>query len=137
MTLFAGVLALATVGCWPHGANDARASETASPQIKRLTEVDIARIKTVLRLTAAQQRYWAPVEAALIGIARQQAQAEPDGFIPRISRRVVTIGLKSAAVVRLAAAARPLINTLDDEQKLVARMLAQGMGLGPMIAQLN
>ena len=48
------------------------------------------------------------------------------------------IVLDSAAVERLAVAARPLIAKLDDEQKQAASELAQEMGLGSVVmAALN
>jgi len=51
---------------------------------------------------------------------------------------VVSIVLNSAAVERLAVAARPLIVRLDDGQKQAAGQLAQEMGLGPVVmAALN
>jgi hypothetical protein len=41
--------------------------------------------------------------------------------------------LSSAAVERLAIAARPLIARLNDEQKQAAGQMAQEMGLGPVV----
>ncbi|HVV61449.1 MAG TPA: hypothetical protein VHD14_06795 [Pseudolabrys sp.] len=102
-----------------------------------VTEINIARIKSVLRLTPEQQAYWPPVEAALRSIARHQAQDESAGFVRRISHRVVAIVLDSAAIQRLATAARPLIVALRDDQRRDARALAQEMGLGPVVAALN
>ena len=100
--------------------------------------VDIARIHSVLRLTQEQERYWHPVEAALRGLARQQERAEPDGVMHRVTRRVVSLVLNSAAVERLVVAARPLIARLDDRQKQAAGQLAQEMGLGAVVmAALN
>jgi hypothetical protein len=91
----------------------------------------------MLKLTPAQERYWEPVEAALRGIARRQAHSETDGFVHRISNRVVSIMLNSAAIERLVVAARPLIKSLNDEQKQAAQAIAMEMGLGPVVAQLN
>ncbi|MGB7256701.1 MAG: hypothetical protein ACRECC_04925 [Pseudolabrys sp.] len=102
-----------------------------------LTEINIARIKSVLRLTPEQRAYWPPVEAALLSIARHQAQDESVGLVRRISHRVVAIVLDSAAIQRLATAARPLIVALNDDQRRDARALAQEMGLGPVVAALN
>jgi hypothetical protein len=102
-----------------------------------VAEVNIARIKAVLHLTPAQQPYWAPVEAALMRIAGEQAQDESAGLVRRISRRVVSIALTASAVQRLAATAGPLVRVLDDEQKRAAMALAQEMGLGSMVAALN
>ena len=99
--------------------------------------INIARIKSVLKLTAAQEPYWAPVETALRDLARQQAHTESDGLVHRISHRVVSVVLSSAAVQRLAVAARPLISKLDEDQMRAAHGLAQEMGLGPVVAALR
>jgi hypothetical protein len=50
---------------------------------------------------------------------------------------VVTIVLDSAAVARLAAAARPLAQVLDENQKRAAQELARKMGLSHMLADLR
>jgi len=139
MTLFAGGLALATIGLLFQGADDVRAADVTGTQIEQPTRINVARIKSVLKLTAAQERYWAPVEAALINISRQQAraQSEADGVVKRIGRRAVAIAFDSAAIARLAAAARPLVRVLDDEQKQAALILAREMGFGWVLAKLN
>ncbi len=54
--------------------------------------------RALLKLTPAQEPYWAPVEAALRDLSRRQAQSEGDGLVRRISHRVVSIVLNSAAV---------------------------------------
>lgn len=95
--------------------------------------IDVARIHSVLQLTQEQERYWRPVEAALRDLARHQERTESEGLVHRVSRRLVQIVLDSAAVQRLAAAARPLIARLDDRQKQAAGQLAQEMGLGPVV----
>jgi len=132
--LCAGAFALATIGLLSNipatYANDlASATSEQSPS----TSIDVVRIKSVLRLTSEQERYWPPVEAALRDIARQQARSEPAGFVRRISHRVVSVVLNSAAVERLAVAARPLIALLNEEQIRAASGLAQEMGLGPVV----
>ncbi len=136
--IFVGVLALAAGGMLcvtvttQTYANDivAVGADTVS--------IDVARIKQVLQLTPEQEPYWPPVEAALREVARrQQAQAESAGFVRRISHRVVSIVLDSAAVARVARAARPLIERLRDEQKQGALALAQEMGLVPVLAAHN
>jgi hypothetical protein len=134
-TLCAGVFALAAIGLLSNipatYANDL--ATAASEPSQTAASIDVVRIKSVLRLTSEQERYWPPVEAALRNIARQQAQVEPAGFVRRISRRVVAVVLNSAAVERLAVAARPLIAKLDQEQMRAASGLAQEMGLGPVV----
>jgi len=135
MRIFASVLALATLCLLPVMTNTVRAAESM-PDAKAFTEVNISRIKSVLRLTPEQQSYWAPVESALRQIAREQ-EPSSGGLMRRISRRVVSIALNSAAVARLGAAARPLVSTLDAQQRSAAMAVIHEMGLGPMLAALN
>jgi hypothetical protein len=135
--LFAGALAFAAIALLPNFGSVARADDFQTAKGERLAEIDIGYVKRVLRLTAEQERYWPPVESALRGLSRRQADAEPAGFVRRLSRRVVSIVLDSAAVERLAVSARPLVAVLDDEQKRTAMTLAQQMGLGPVLAALN
>jgi len=49
----------------------------------------------------------------------------------------VSIVLDNAAIARLAAAARPLIAVLDQEQMQAASGLASEMGLGPVVAAMR
>lgn len=102
--------------------------------------VDLPHIKAALRITPAQEPYWAPVEAVLRDIAdrhnAQQAQAN-DGTVQRIRQRAVVIVLDSVAVARLTQAARPLARVLSDEQKRAAQELARKMGLMHMLAELR
>jgi hypothetical protein len=114
-------------------SNSAYAAEPATTGAE-LAKVDVVRVRTALKLTPAQQAYWPPIEAALRDISR--VQPEPEGLVRRISHRVVSVALNGAAVARLAAAARPLVRALDDEQRHTAIALAQEMGLGPILAAL-
>jgi len=135
--LCAGVFALAAIGLLSNNSQ-ARAMEvTGGYGAQTSASINIARIKSVLKLTPAQEHYWAPVEAALRDLARKQMQVESAGLVRRISNRVVTVVLNSAAVQRLAVAARPLIGMLDAEQMRAAQGLAQEMGLGPVVAALR
>jgi hypothetical protein len=138
-TLCAGAVALAAIGLFSHipALSAAELSYTGMEQPGLLAEINIGRIRNVLQLKPEQVVYWPPVEAALRDVARQQAHNEPVGFVRRISRRVVSIVLTSAAVERLALAARPLIAVLSDDQKRAVSGLAQEMGLGPVLAALN
>ncbi len=134
--LCAGAVALAMAGLLSN-APTATASEltyTSAEQSQMATTIDVARIHGVLRLNAQQEPLWAPVEAALHDIVRQQhAHSGEAGFLKRVSHRVVSIVMTSAAVERLARAARPLIRALDDPQKQAASNLAHEMGLGPVV----
>jgi hypothetical protein len=138
--LCAGVFALAATGLLSNisAANAGEMGNGYAAQGSMSASIDVGRIKSVLRLTQEQERYWRPVEAALRDLGRHQERAESDGFVHRVSRRVVSIVLNSAAVERLVVAARPLIAKLDDQQKQAAGQLAQEMGLGSVVmAALN
>ena len=135
--LCAGVLALAMTGLLP--MIPATASDTGIYAEQGMAaSINVARIKSVLHLRVDQERYWPAVEAALKAVARrQQSQAEQGGIVHRISHRVVSVVLDNAAVARLAAAARPLIAVLDQDQMQAASSLASEMGLGPVVAALR
>ncbi|HEV7820289.1 MAG TPA: hypothetical protein VGO84_03860 [Burkholderiales bacterium] len=97
------------------------------------TEINIARIKSALKLTPEQHASWAAVESTLVAIAREQAQKISDVSQP-ISHRVVAIALNTTNMNRIAAVAMPLIRTLSADQKKVAQGLAQQIGLGAYAA---
>jgi phage FluMu protein gp41 len=97
------------------------------------TEINIARIKSALKLTPEQHASWAAVEGTLVAIAREQAQKISDVSHP-ISHRVVAIALNTTNMNRIAAVAMPLIRTLSADQKKVAQGLAQQIGLGAYAA---
>jgi hypothetical protein len=99
--------------------------------------IDVARLRSALRLTPLQEAYWPAVEAALRDVARRQTRAEPRGVTRRVSHGVVSIVLDSAAVARLTTAARPLVGVLDMGQLQAANGLADEMGLGPVVAALR
>ena len=131
----AGVFALAIIGLLSNGSK-AIAMEVSGAYGAQAS-INIARIKSVLKLTPAQEHHWAPVEAALRDLARKQSQTESTSLVRRISNRVVLVVLNSGAVQRLAVAARPLVASLDHEQMRAAQGLAQEMGLGPVVAALR
>ena len=138
MIICAGVFALATVGLFSVSVPaDATEMGAHGDQAQTTAAINISRIKSVLKLTPAQEPYWAPVETALRDLSRQQAPVESTGLVHRVSHRVVSVVLNSAAVRKLAVAARPLITMLDAEQMRAAHGLAQEMGLGPVVAALR
>ena len=135
-TLCASAVALAMAGLLP--GMPVQAAEFSGAEQGLQASIDIERVKSALKLTPEQMHHWAPVEAALRDLARHQAQHyETEGFVKRVSHRAVSVVLTARAIERLAVAARPLVRMLSDEQKQVAMGLAQEMGLGPVMAQLN
>jgi hypothetical protein len=134
----AGVIALAMIGVLSFApALQAREFNSGTEYAQASASIDIARIKSALQLTPAQERYWAPVEAALRELGHQQTQTENEGLVRRISHRVVSIALNSKAIHKLVVAARPLVNVLNEQQIQTAHGLAQEMGLGPVVAALR
>jgi hypothetical protein len=95
-----------------------------------LTHSQIARFKSVLKLTPAQEQFWPAVEQAFRDMLRQQPSDETSrGFVQGISNRAVAVAVSAVALKRLASAAYPLIRSLDDGQKQSAMSLARAMGL--------
>jgi LTXXQ motif family protein len=117
-----GMFALVAIGSTPLSAEPA---------------AQIAQVKSMLRLTPAQERYWPPVEAALRNLVRHAASEDDgDGVVQRVKARASRIATNAAAVQRLVAAARPLIRILDDEQKQTARALAGSYGAASLASAL-
>jgi len=137
MNVCAGVIALVALSLLSivPSARAADMMDSAAPA--HTATIDVARIKSALHLTPAQEPYWAPVEAALRELARRQDRDANDGLVRRVSKRVVQVALNSATVHRLVAAARPLAKTLDEQQMRTAHGLAQEMGFGPVVAALK
>ncbi len=75
-----------------------------------MSEVAILRYRVALKLKAEQEQYWPAVATALRALAR-----EPN--------------VDEAAVRRFAPAVQPLLVTLDESQKQVAKGLVQKAGL--------
>ena len=138
MSVCAGVIALAALSLLSTSPS-ARAADMMmdGAAAAHTATIDVARIKSALNLTPAQEPYWGPVEAALRDLARRQERDANDGLVRRVSKRVVQVALNSATVHRLVAAARPLVKTFDEHQMQTAHGLAQEMGLGPVVAALK
>ena len=137
MTVCAGVIALAALSLLSIVPSARAADMMDGAASAHTASIDVARIKSALHLTPAQEPYWAPVEAALRELARRQERDANDGLVRRVSKRVVQVALNSATAHRLAAAARPLVKTFDEQQMRTAHGLAQEMGFGPVVAALK
>ena len=94
------------------------------------TQAHIARFKAVLKLTPAQEQHWPAVDKAFREMVSERLQeSAAQGLVQGISNRAVSLGSNVMALRRLAAAAYPLIRSLDEEQKQSALALARTMGL--------
>jgi hypothetical protein len=112
--------------------NEERFASRIGPVIQ---ESHIARLHAALNLKPEQQRYWAPVEAALRSLARQQArEAAGAGLVQRMSDKATTLASTAVKLRRLASAAAPLIRALDENQKSSAMSFVHSAGFGHLAA---
>lgn len=88
----------------------------------------VARIKTALKLTPEQERYWPPVEAALRDIMGQMDREIGRSADPG-RRAAQPPQVNSARVQRLTSAAMPLLMTFDEAQKREVRRIARNLGM--------
>jgi len=121
-------------GASPNGTSDAagrgqgdkkpatvtRQTKPVSPYV--FNDAQIASIKTRLRLTTDQQRYWPAVETALRGITYSKDSS-------RKSSKLAAVDPSSPAIQQLKSAATPLIMSFNEQQKDEVRQLARLMGL--------
>lgn len=133
----AGACALATVNLLslsPSGVDIGVGITPAAAQDIVVTESHIARLKRSLRLTPAQLVHWNKVEAALRSYLTRTASAEnSDGsYYQRARARLSGYALNAQAMHRLSSAARPLIASLDEEQKRDGMQAIQAMGLASL-----
>ena len=138
-TALAGVLALAmTVAVFPASAGEfASNSGTGSHAALVISDSHIARLKSMLRLTPAQERHWPAAEAALRNFARQQARSDNGGgLVERVKSQASAVAGQAVALKRVLAAAGPLIRALDEDQKRDAVALARSLGFERLAAAL-
>jgi LTXXQ motif family protein len=106
-------------------------------------DAHIAALKAGLELTADQAKNWPPLESAMRDLAkeraarflawreqRQTAQAQDVNPVDRLTRASERMSARSADLLKLAAAAKPLYDSLDDSQKRRFAMLFRPMGQG-------
>jgi hypothetical protein len=113
---------------------DAQRARPTPEDLAALTDARIAALRAGLKLTAEQEKNWPAVEAAIRDLAKERAdrlaerrqarearraddrQRRPDA-IERLRRGADAMTTRAAAIKRLADAAEPLYNSLDDGQK--------------------
>ena len=97
-----------------------------------LSDIQIAGIKDRLKLSAAQESYWPPVETALRAVARKihaGRQANPNAA-------GLPIDPEAEEVQQLKSAAMPLLFQLREDQKSEVRSLARIIGLEKVAAMI-
>src|SRR5580658_10185878 len=104
-------------------------------------DAHIAALKAGLELTADQAKNWPPLESAMRDLAKERAdrfaawqaqreQAQELNPVDRLTQASERMSARSADLLKLAAAARPLYDSLDDSQKRRFAMLFTPMGHG-------
>ena len=131
------IAAIATVLCLPALASNAFAAPPESAAGSRFSEEDraaftdarIAGLKAGLKLTAAQEKNWPALEAAMRERAKERAarmaewaekRKELEGqhnVIEFMQRRAKAMETRAAGLVKFADAAKPLYDSLDEAQK--------------------
>lgn len=115
------------------GDNFGRARFVKSESILSFSQV--TRLKAALRLTAAQEQLWVPVEQAFREISQAQEAGNSQGFVQGLKHRAAAvIGLNALTLRRLASAAYPLIRSLNEEQKQSGLAFARSAGLESVAA---
>jgi zinc resistance-associated protein len=145
----AAVLAFAPLAGGTFAAADDSAQQQSrfSPEDRAaFLDARIAALKAGLQLNADQEKNWAPLEAAMRDLAKERAarmaawrerrednsdQASDMSPIDRLTRASERLTARAADLHKLAAAAKPLYDSLDDGQKRRFAVLFRGsMGRG-------
>ena len=126
-----GAVALATVGSFSISHEGIHIAPAAAQEVV-VSHAQISQLKSALRLTSDQERFWRPVESTLRAMAQRQQQyrvASADGGFIERTQRLSGYALTAMALQRLRSAAQPLIGRLDDAQKHAGMQVLQSMGV--------
>jgi len=133
--VLAGVFALAMVGSLFVSEHGVGATPAAAQEVV-ITEGHIARLRSALRLTSEQMQHWHPVEAALRAAIRNGSRGDEtsndganEGFVQRVKTRVRGYAVQASALHGVAAAAGPLIASLDENQKRAGKSVIRSLGV--------
>jgi zinc resistance-associated protein len=139
-TVLAGTAALAITGATlayadygPGRRDHASRWQPSAADITAFADARIAALKAGLELTPEQEKNWPAMESAMRELAKQRAErfatrrnapasADP---VERLSRRADALEKHGTALKKLADAAAPLYQSLDDSQKHRFTVLAR------------
>jgi hypothetical protein len=124
----AGAFAFATIGSLSISSGRIELSQIKAQEVvaettgsvnagPTVTEAKIARLRRALRLTAAQEVHWQPVESTLRKIAQASKREGSVGLVQRVKAKVSGYAHQASAYQQVASAAGPLIASLDEKQK--------------------
>lgn len=144
-TVMAGGTALAIAGATlayaqqgPGRGPDGPRWRPSAEDVSAFGDARIAALKAGLRLTAAQEKNWPPLEAALKSFAKERGERfaarasadRPSDPIQRMHLRAEMMVQTGTSMKAIADGAGPLYQSLDDSQKQRFRVLAR-MAEGP------
>jgi hypothetical protein len=139
-TVLAGTTVLAIAGAalayaqpGPGAQSGAQRWHPNAADISAFGDARIAAIHAGLKLTPEQEKNWPAVESALRELAKQRSEwfaarasaNRPTDPLERLSLRAKTMQERGAALEKLATAAKPLYQSLDDSQKQRLTVLAR------------
>jgi hypothetical protein len=104
----------------------------ASAQNVILTEGKIAQIRSALQLSSAQEVHWRTLMATVRNVLNRPQQDEGGGLVQRVKARVGSYVLNAAALRQISVAARPLIASLNEEQKRDGMNVVNQMGVASL-----
>ena len=124
-------LASSVLAAPPEATDDTKAAHVKfSPEdFAAFTDARIAALKAGLKLTPAQEQHWSALETALRDAAKARAArfsewrekakepAEHRSVIEGLQRGAKRLSTRSAELEKIADAAKPLYDSLDDAQK--------------------
>ena len=127
-------LAMGSSAALAGSADDFGRNQVVSKSEAMMSLAQVARLKTVLKLNAAQEQLWPAIEHAFYEICQAQDASASQGLVQGIKHRAASIALNALALRRLASAAYPLLRTLDEEQKQSGLAFARSVGLHSVAA---
>jgi hypothetical protein len=127
---FVGAFALVTLGSLSVTRDGIGVTQAAAQEVL-VTDAHIARLKSVLRLSPAQEIHWRGLESALRSVT-QRSPSDETGLVQKVKARVRAYVLDAAAAHRVAAAAQPLIATLDPQQRQDGMVAIRAMGVSAL-----
>jgi hypothetical protein len=104
-------------------------SQLSADHMAAFTDARIAALKVGLKLTAAQEKNWPALESTLRDLAKDRAartlewrenakdRHEKDDVIEGLRLRAKGLSTRSVELEKIADAAKPLYDSLDDSQK--------------------
>ncbi len=127
---FVGAIALLTLGSLTVTRDGIGVTRAAAQEVV-VTDAHIARLRNALKLSPAQEVHWRTLEITLRR-SGQPLQSEQGGLIHRVRARVRAYVLDAAAARQVAAAAQPLIASLDYQQKQEGLTVIRAMGVAQL-----